>query len=199
MVKKNSTFIIIVLVLFFIALIILSNSIKVNFGFLGGHPSDNIVSNFSANNQNRITDEQMDASLILQSVEDKKVFHVGDVTSFTIAVNPVENSVLGVDAIVNYPANKVSVEKIETSGVFDAYPLSINKNNKIYVSAIMNPGNSINGVQKIATVTIKFLNTGRADIYFDFIKRGTVDSNVMPVGGNEDILGNVTNIFFDVE
>ena len=151
------------------------------------------------NNPDGVIAKIRNAVISLKAVDTEKTYSVGDSASFTINVDNKENYILAVDAIVNYSEVQAKVTKIENSNVFDAYPLSLSRDNKILVSAIMMPGNNINQAQKLATVTVQFLQAGKIDFNVEFKPLQTVDSNVMASGGNEDVLGSVINLSFDVK
>ena len=200
MVKDKQTLVIAILGFIILALIayVLPN-IVITFNKNNENSSDNISITSSLINQNIVIGKIRNASISLVPVEPDKVYSVGDTAGFLINVEYGNNYIIGVDAIIDYNSSRVQVVKIQNSGSFDLYPLSTTKNNKIYVSGIMNPGNSINGVQTLATVSIKFLATGKSDFNIFYQPLQTTDSNIIPSGSSEDVLGKIENISFEVK
>jgi hypothetical protein len=196
MVNNKQTLIIAVLSFIVLALIayILPNIVIT----LNRNISDNDVLTPTMTDQDGAIAKIRNASLILQSIDSNKIYKIGDTVSFNINSDYDDKYYIAVDAIVEYLPTQLRVIKIENSKSFDAYPLSIDRNSKIYVSAIMNPENKIKGVQTLATVSVEFLTSGKIDLNILYKPFQTTDSNIMPSGSSEDVLGRVENLSFQV-
>ena len=197
--KRNVLVVSIFVILVIIALILfLSDMIS---GSIKNYPiGDNGVNMTpTSNNPDGVIGRIRNAVISLRAVDTEKIYSVGDSASFTVNVDNKENYILAVDTIINYSEEQAKVTKIENSNAFDAYPLSLSKDNKILISAIMMPGSSINQAQKLATVTVQFLKPGKAEFNVEFKPLQTVDSNVIASGNGDDVLGKVINVSFDVK
>ncbi len=115
---------------------------------------------------------------------------VGDNLTVDINLNTDSAPVAGVDAVLNYPVDKLEYVKTTATTNFPNVSVRDNPKGTLHINLTTGSG-TFTGVDKIASVTFKAIKAGQAPITFVFVQGSTTDdSNVN--SNNNDILATVS-------
>lgn len=130
-----------------------------------------------------------DAMLSLDADSTKVVHQVGDEIKIDLFLDTATHDILGMDAIINYPEDLLEITSIDTLDTFDNYPIALAENGQIKISGLKEIDKFVNGTFKIATITVKTIAAGEANLEFDFEPMSSTDSNVVTTDFSVDLLG----------
>lgn len=129
--------------------------------------------------------------------------------SFTIGQNFTVNVLLntgggrssGTDMIVSFPADKIILTDITPGTIYNQYVgKDINNSRGLAsISGIASSTSSLfSGNSTFATLSFKAIDTGTANLSFNFTKGNKNDTNVSDFDAQDDILTSVTNATFTI-
>jgi len=120
-------------------------------------------------------------------------FFAGQEAEISIALSAGPKKVIGSDAVLAFDESKLEVTDIIPGDIFSIYPLKEVRDGKIFISGVLEPGETFSGYGILAKLKLRGLATGAARLNFDFIPEHTDDSNVAQEGGKKDLLEKVVN------
>jgi len=139
-------------------------------------------------------------SLVLDSAN-PQTFKAGDPIFVNIIFSTDNKSVIGVDAVVDYDANKMAVKDIKESKTFDDFLLKSISKNVVAVSGVigLNSNRTVKGDNlTLASFTVIPKSKGILDLKINFAPFQTNESNIVEMGSSEDVLGKVNNLSITV-
>lgn len=124
--------------------------------------------------------------------------------STQVVVNTSGKTADGVDAVLTYDPNKLTVTSITNGTIFGTYPVKTAnpQTRKITISGVATVDQGFQGTGNFATINFKVndsASAGSTTVTFDYTQGSTIDSNIVEKDTTEDILGSVTNSTFTVE
>ncbi len=137
------------------------------------------------------------ASASLYLMPATKVVDVGGQFKVDIMLDTGGAEVSAVDAVLNYPADKLEYVSAQAGTILPQMAVRSNTAGSLSLNFISSSG-TYSGTGKLATITFKAKAAGSAPVTFKFVQGSTTnDSNV--VSNNEDILATVSGGTYTIQ
>lgn len=142
-----------------------------------------------------------DGSIIVTS--SKPIYKVGEVVPVTIKISTGGHLTAGVDLVLKYDPAKLEASSASfiKGDLYDDYPpVNLDSTGLLRISGVVSTEKKgFNGEGVFGTINFTAREIGVSDISLDFVQSQTNDSNILEVGTNNDVLGNVESVSITIE